>query len=81
MRAAAGEYYCPEIDTSYRLELKDGKLLLHRKKLRTHTVEPTFEGNYYAPFLGYLRLEQSGGRITGFRLTSERVRNLRFERR
>lgn len=81
LRAAAGEYYCPEIDTSYRLELKDGKLLLHRKKLRTHTVEPTFEGNYYAPFLGYLRLEQSGGRITGFRLTSERVRNLRFERR
>lgn len=81
LQATAGEYYCPEIDTSYRLELKDGKLLLHRKKLRTHNVEPTFEGNYYAPLLGYLRLEKSGGKITGFRFTSERVRNLHFERR
>jgi len=78
----AGNYYSPELDVTYRLVVKDGKMQLDRPKLRTHSVEPTFADAFYARFLGFLRFERDRtGRPAALRLTSERFRHIRFERR
>jgi len=81
MADIAGSYYSEELDSTYRVEVKDGKLKLLRKKLRTHEVEPTFKDAVYIPQLGFVRFERDAkGKITGFRLTAGRIRNLAFKR-
>jgi CubicO group peptidase (beta-lactamase class C family) len=77
----AGSYYSEEIDSTYRLEVREGHLKLTRKKLRTHDVEPTFEDSLYIRFLGFARIDRApDGSVSGFRLTEGRIRNLAFKR-
>lgn len=82
LAAFGGDYYSEEIDSTYRIELREGKLVLHRKKQRTHEVQPTFRDSFYSPQLGYLRFTRDGaGKPVSFRLTPGRVQNLKFVRR
>ncbi len=79
----AGEYYSPELGTSYTLVLKDGKLVAqHRRHDDIPLTEldgDLFSGNrWFFQTVQFTR--DSEKRITGFRLTSGRVRNLRFDK-
>jgi len=77
----AGDYYSSEIDSIYHLEVKDGKLAIHRKKVLTNELDPTLRGVFHARGLGLVRFERdNSGRITGFRLTDGRVKKLLFMR-
>ncbi len=79
----AGEYYSPELGTSYTMVLKDGKLVAqHRRHDDISLTEldgDLFSGNrWFFQTLQFTRDNEK--RITGFRLTSGRVRNLRFDK-
>jgi CubicO group peptidase (beta-lactamase class C family) len=79
----AGDYYSPELGTSYTLLVTDGKLVArHRRHDDISLTEldgDLFSGNrWFFQTVQFTRDNEK--RITGFRLTSGRVRNLRFER-
>jgi len=79
----AGEYYSPELGTSYTMVLKDGKLIAqHRRHDDISLTEldgDLFSGNrWFFQTVQFTRDDEK--RITGFRLTSGRVRNLRFDK-
>jgi len=81
MQALTGSYYSQELDSTYRIEVREGKLKLLRKKLRTHDVEPTFADALYVRQLGFARVERGAdGKVTGFRLTAGRIRDLAFKK-
>lgn len=79
----AGDYYSPELGTSYTIVLNDGKLVAqHRRHDDISLTE--LEGDLFSGNRWFFQTVQftrdSEKRITGFRLTSGRVRNLRFDR-
>jgi CubicO group peptidase (beta-lactamase class C family) len=72
----AGTYYSPELDTTWRIELKDGKAVLRGRALGTHPLEPAF-ADAFTTAPGLLRLTRDeAGRLTGFVFS-----DLRFERK
>ncbi|HVR69390.1 MAG TPA: serine hydrolase domain-containing protein [Vicinamibacteria bacterium] len=79
LAAYVGRYHSAELDTTYSLELKDGRLALSGRRVGgalTPTVRDEFtEGSMV------LRFERDGeGRPSGFLLGQGRIRNLRFAR-
>jgi len=82
MQGIAGRYYSPELDTAYEL-VADGTTLVVRRrhnadmKLRV-TGRDSFSGSWP---IGTLRVERdAGGRATAVRVSSGRVRDVRFVR-
>lgn len=76
----AGTYRAEEIDPAYRIEVADGRLVLERLKAEPDSLEPivadTFKGR-----VGVLRFRRSpSGQVTGFDLSTGRIRGMRFER-
>src|SRR6185503_9277624 len=80
----AGDYYSDELGTVYTLVVLNGQLVAqHRRhddiKL-TATERDTFSGSQW--FFQTVRLTRDKeNRVTGFRLTGSRVRNMRFDKR
>ncbi|MGZ8846530.1 MAG: serine hydrolase [Pyrinomonadaceae bacterium] len=79
----AGDYYSPELGTTYTLVVKDGKLAAqHRRHNDIQLTE--WDGELFAGgawFFQNIRFTRNNDkRVDGFRLTAGRVRNLRFER-
>jgi hypothetical protein len=79
----AGDYYSPELGTVYMLVVKDGKLVAqHRRHDDISLTEldgDLFSGNRW--FFQMVQFTRDGEkRINGFRLTSGRARNVRFDR-
>jgi CubicO group peptidase (beta-lactamase class C family) len=82
-----GSYYSEELDTSYRIEDQKGGLFLARKKYPSDKLLPV-SPDLFASSLGNLGPFQtllqftrgSNGQISGLRVTSGRVRNLKFVR-
>ena len=79
----AGDYYSPELGTSYTLVVKDGKIVAQHRRhddiTLTELEGDLFSGNRWF-FQSVQFTRDSEKRINGFRLTSGRVRNLRFDR-
>jgi CubicO group peptidase (beta-lactamase class C family) len=78
-----GEYYSEELGTTYTLVVRDDALVATHVRHDPITLRPTapdgFSGNVW--FFGRVQFERdAAGTITGFRLTSGRVRNLLFVR-
>lgn len=79
----AGDYYSPELGTVYSMVVKDGQLTAqHRRHDDIPMTE--MEGDLFAGGTWFFQRVQftrdNEKRVTGFRLTSGRVRNLRFEK-
>ncbi|KFE63737.1 serine hydrolase domain-containing protein [Hyalangium minutum] len=71
-----GTYYSPELETTWRIELKDGKAVLKGRAVGTHPLEPAF-ADAFTTAPGLLRLTRDGaGRLTGFVFS-----DLQFERK
>ena len=79
----AGDYYSPELGTTYTLVVKDGKIVAQHRRHDDITFTE-LEGDLFSGNRWFFQTVQftrdSEKRITGFRLTSGRVRNLRFDR-
>lgn len=80
----AGGYYSEELDTTYTIEVRDSDLMARHSRHDDVCLTPgkadEFEGD--CGWLQQIRFTRNNRkRITGFRLTGGRVRNLWFERR
>jgi hypothetical protein len=76
-----GLYYSGELDTSYRLEIEDGKLTAKHSRLPAVPLVPRARNVYQAGNARVAFDRDSQGKVTGLRLTEGRVRDLVFERR
>ena len=78
-----GDYYTEELDTTYTIGVsEDGLVAQHRRHddiLLTY-VDGHFLGDaWFFPEIHFIR--DNTGRVTGFKLTGNRVRNLHFEKK
>ena len=82
LKEFSGTFYSEEIEATYTISLKDDKLVLRRKNVDGETpLVGQFADAFSAAGTGGIRFTRdSQNRITGFLLTTGRVRNLRFVR-
>ena len=74
----SGRYFCPELDVTYTILNEEGKLFLKRRKHEKTLMIPTFKDAYTREDSDILFTRDNENAISGFTLTTERVRNLRF---
>jgi hypothetical protein len=80
--ALAGDYFGPELRSTYRLALERGALVLHAKNLPATPLEPTIPDEFLYPSEGLtLHFTRRDARVTGFLLSSGRTQGIRFDRR
>jgi CubicO group peptidase (beta-lactamase class C family) len=80
----AGDYYSEELGTTYTLIVRDSKLIAQHRRNHDTVLTPTepdaFVGDQF--FFGKVQFTRDKAhKITGFRLTGSRVRNLRFDKK
>ncbi len=78
-----GDYYTKELDTTYTISVRgDGLVAQH---IRHNDILLTYTNDYFlgdAWFFPEVRFTRDdAGRVTGFKLTGNRVRNLYFEKK
>lgn len=78
LKPYAGAYSSEEIDPVYTLAIEHGKLVLHRLKADPDTLLPVTR-ELFAGSVGSVKFTRGAkGEITGFLLSTGRIRNLRF---
>ena len=87
LTAYPGTYYSPELGVSYSVTLQEDQLLLQRRKHGTGQLKPAFTDGFtgdVSPASGNsggmnIAFEREDGKnVVGFRLSTNRVRRLRF---
>lgn len=78
----AGTYYSDELDTRYVVVVKDGKLMLRRRKFDDSPLRPTFADSFTETEIGgdFKFTRDAGKRVSGFELNAGRVRHLQFSK-
>jgi hypothetical protein len=76
--AFTGTYYSDELDVRYTIERKDSVLAVTMRRRGSLTLQPAFTDGFTSADIGTLRFTREKGRVTGFRVTSGRVRNVIF---
>lgn len=78
----AGEYFSPELQSTYRIVLERGDLVLRARNLPPTALEPTIRDEFEYPTYGLtLRFTRRAGQVNGFSLMAGRSQGLVFERR
>jgi len=77
--AYTGSYYSPELDTIWKIVVKDGKLVGSARALGETALEPAMPDVFQGS--GLLRFRRIGGRVSGFDVDAGRMFGIRFERR
>lgn len=79
-----GDYWSPELGVFYSVSVKEGQLVLRARRHGEFVLHPITKDQFSASALGMpigVKFQREGsGRVNGFGLTGERVRNLRFNR-
>lgn len=82
LKEYAGAYYSDELDSTYRIEAQDDKILLKRKKNSPAPFMPAFKDAFNNIGLGTLRFTRDAEkRINGLIISSGRIRHLHFVKR
>lgn len=82
LAAYVGDYYSAELDTVYTLSLGEDKLWFNLDDEGPQELTALFGETFENPDYGaFTFTRDAGGRVTGFKLQSGRVRNLAFSRR
>jgi CubicO group peptidase (beta-lactamase class C family) len=76
----AGNYYSDELDTSYRLQVEDGKLVAIHARLPKISLDPRDRDVFEANTAHVVFSRDSNGNVTALRYTGGRVHNLEFRR-
>ena len=78
-----GDYYTEELDTTYSIRVHENQLVAqhirHDDILLTHTDDHFLGNTWFFPEIHFTR--DNTGRVTGFRLTGGRVKNLHFQKK
>jgi CubicO group peptidase (beta-lactamase class C family) len=81
LQAYAGVYASAELLTSYLVEVRDGQLVSRHFRTGDTPLRPVERDRFQAPRFGDVRfLRDAAGEVEALTATSERVRNLRFDR-
>jgi CubicO group peptidase (beta-lactamase class C family) len=78
--AYTGTYYSDELDVRYRIERKDSVLAVVMRRRGTLNLQPAFTDGFTSGEVGTIRFTREKGKITGFLVTSGRVRNVGFKK-
>ena len=80
LREYAGDYLSNELGAVYRFDAQSGKLSLRRPKSKAEPLEPVAP-DVFRGSVGNIRFTRDpDGRVSGFAISSGRVRNLRFRK-
>jgi CubicO group peptidase (beta-lactamase class C family) len=80
LEAYAGTYWSEEVGAEYRLTVKDGALVLHRRRSEPMALTPTYADAFSARGVLF-RFTRTRGRVGAMLVDAGRIRNLRFVRR
>jgi len=76
-----GHYRSEELEMICVVEVKEGRLLLQHRRHGEIPLRPAARDRFSGSNFGSLQFERdSGGKVTGFKVTTGRVRNLQFDR-
>ena len=76
-----GAYYSDELDVTYQLTVKEGKLTVEVGS-QTRPLAPAYRDAFQGPGGGLFEFARDArGRVTGFTVQAGRVRNIRFARK
>lgn len=73
-----GEYHCEELDTTYKITVEDGKLLLNRRNAPPEILKPTIKDLWKGTQATFQFVRDDHNRVVGFNLGAGRVKNIRF---
>lgn len=78
----AGTYYSEELETAYKLSIKNGKLTAHHMRLGDFDFEPDMSvADKFSSYNGTINfLKTNPNNITGFRLSNGRIKNILFKK-
>jgi hypothetical protein len=78
----AGNYYSSELEATYRLYLKDGKLMVHHMRLGDFELKPDMavQGRFTGDVGRMVFEKNTQGKVTCFKLSGGRIRNIRFDK-
>ncbi|UCH57693.1 MAG: beta-lactamase family protein [Candidatus Bathyarchaeota archaeon] len=79
--AYTGNYHSPELDVSYNVMLQDDQLVLKRRKHDETPLLPTIPDGFSANGVNLFFSRDERNNVSGFRLSSGRIRNLLFVRK
>jgi len=74
----AGDYFSDELQTTFRLAVKEGKLHFVHKNAPMGSLVPTLLDKFSVEDMALRFIRESGQKISGFRLDAGRVKNLLF---
>jgi CubicO group peptidase (beta-lactamase class C family) len=75
-----GDYHSSDAETTLRVALEAGRLVIHRRPSSSLPLEPVYRDAFRSP-LGFVRFHRDGrGRVTEFGISQARVHDIRFER-
>lgn len=81
LRAIAGEYYSPDVETTLKVTVEDGELVLHRRPATRVKLVAVEKDLFAAGPLGRIRLiRDRNGAVTHLSVQQSRVYDLRFDR-
>lgn len=75
-----GDYHSDELGVSWNLRARDGALYLQRTKFRERKLEQILPDVYLADLGTFQFSRNAGGKVVGFKITTERTRHLRFQK-
>ena len=78
--AYTGTYYSEELDVRYTVTRKDSVLSLNLRRRGKLDMRPSFPDAFNVQQLGTVRFIREKGKITSFRVTQARVRNVLFRK-
>jgi CubicO group peptidase (beta-lactamase class C family) len=81
LAAYAGAYVSDEIDPVYRIVVQNGSITLHRLKHYPDALRPAIHDVFVGDIGKITFTRNAGGRISGFTLDADRIRNFRFTKR
>lgn len=81
LRAFAGEYVSPELETKYTLAVRDSGLVVQIRGRAEIVLRPAFADAFWGSRVGVVKFSRdSGGVVTGFTISTGGVRRLPFDR-
>ena len=78
--AFTGTYYSEELDVRYTVRRKDSTLSVNLRRRGKLDLRPTFPDAFSVGGLGTIRFVREKGKVTSFRVTQGRVRNVLFKK-
>lgn len=81
LQAYEGEYHSAELDATYRIVARGDRLVARHVRAGGHVLRAVSLDEFRGSLFGRVRFVRDGnGAVNGFTSTSDRVRNLRFDR-